>query len=299
MKGIYASRSPLYQTGVLFALMLTGLAISSFISVCIVLVISMTSGKLEVDLLDHSVGLLQFIQFISAIFMFFLPALFTAWLCSEQPKNLLSIRSYPGFGMLIMIAITTLLLSPTVSLTGYMNAKIQLPASMEAVETWMKSSEDRAYALIQTMIATKGVLAFIINLIVIAVAAGVTEEFFFRGALLPIIQRKTQNHHLTVWIIAILFSAIHFQFYGFIPRMILGAYLGYLLYWTKNIWIPVFAHFFHNAVALIGMSDDSLKDHPFFSDDISPADIRWLSIAAGVGLVLFFGCAWFIRKKVK
>ena len=288
MKGLYANRSPLYQTGVLFTLILTGFAISSCLIFCVVLVKSMISGKLEVDLLDQSVGLLQITQFVSAILMFLLPALCTAWLCSKHPKDFLSIRAYPDSRLLIIICITTLLLSPTVSLTGYFNAKIQLPSSMEAIETWMKSSEDRAYLLIQQMIAAKGVFMFVLNLIVIAVTAAVTEEFLFRGALQPIIQRKIQNHHLTIWIVAAIFSAIHFQFYGFIPRLILGSYLGYLLYWTKNIWVPVFAHFFHNAVAFIGMSDASLKDHPFFSDDISPDDIRWLSITAGVCLLLFF-----------
>jgi len=299
MKGIYANRSPLYQTGVLFALMLTGLALSTFISVFIVLVMSISSGELETDALNQSVGFLQSIQFISAVFTFLLPALFTAWLCSEQPKEFLSIRSLPSVWLFIIVCLTTLLLAPTVSLTSYFNAKIQLPASMEALETWMKSAEDQAYSLIQKMIAAKGVFSYIINLIVIAVAAGVTEEFLFRGALLPIIQRKLQNHHLAIWIVAVIFSAIHFQFYGFIPRMILGAYLGYLVYWTKNIWVPVFAHFFYNAFAFIGMSDTTLKDHPFFSDDFAAEDIRWLSITAGVCLILFFCCAWLIRKKVK
>ena len=297
MKGINANRSPLYQIGVLFAMMLTGLALSTFIIFFIVLVISMASGELDFDLLNRSVGLLQTAQFISAVFVFLLPALFTACLCSEQPKGFLSIGAYPDFRLLIIICVMTILLSPAVSLTGYFNAKIQLPASMEALETWMKASEDQAYSLIQKMITAKGAFSYIINLMVIAVAAGITEEFLFRGALLPIIQRKIRNHHLAVWIVAAIFSAIHFQFYGFIPRMILGAYLGYLLIWTKNIWVPVFAHFFHNAVAVIGMSDATLKDHPYFSDDFAPEDIRWLSITAGVGLLLFLGCVWFIRKR--
>jgi membrane protease YdiL (CAAX protease family) len=160
----------------------------------------------------------------------------------------------------------------------------------------MKSTEELANSLIQRIVAEKGVLAFIINLIVIAVVAGVTEEFLFRGALLHIVRQKIKNYHIAIWIVAILFSAIHFQFYGFIPRMILGAYLGYLVYWTKNIWVPVFAHFFHNAVSFIGMSSDSLRDNAFFADEIAPEDIRWLSITAGICLIAFIYCMRFILK---
>ena len=196
-----------------------------------------------------------------------------------------------------MICLTTLLLSPTVSVTGYFNEQMHLPASMSAIEAWMKSTEELANSLILKMISPKGVIPFIINFVVIAVAAGVTEEFLFRGALLRIVRRKIKNHHVAIWLVAIIFSAIHFQFYGFIPRLILGAYLGYLVYWTKNIWVPVFAHFLHNAVAFIGMSNDSLKDTALFSEEIAPEDIRWMSITAGICLIAFSYCIWKIRKK--
>ena len=48
-----------------------------------------------------------------------------------------------------------------------------------------------------------------------------------------------------------LFSAMHMQFFGFFPRMLLGALFGYLLVWTGSLWVPVFAHFFNNASAVI------------------------------------------------
>jgi membrane protease YdiL (CAAX protease family) len=168
---------------------------------------------------------------------------------------------------------------------------------MTAVEEWMKSTEEHANSLIRKIISEKGVIAFIFNLIVIAIAAAVTEEFLFRGALLRIIQRKTQNYHLAIWIVAIVFSAIHFQFYGFVPRLLLGAYLGYLVYWTKNIWIPIVAHFFYNAVALTGMSSESLNENALFAEEVAPKDLQWLSITAGICLLAFIFCAAIIRKR--
>ena len=296
MKGIFADRSPLFQAGLLFVLLLTGFVIYTFIVSLMYLVAGIASGGFVQDLMEQSVLFLQSAQFISAVCMFLFPALSTAWLCSNQPNDFLSMRAFPGIRLLIVVCLTMLLLSPTVSLTEYFNKQIQLPASMAAIEEWMQSTEEYADSLFQKIMSEKGVIAFIINFIVIAVTAGVTEEFLFRGALLRIMQQKIRNHHLAIWMVAIIFSAIHFQFYGFVPRMLLGAYLGYLLYWTKNIWVPVFAHFFHNTVAFIGMSNDSLKENALFADEIVPEDIRWLSIVAGICLILFFSI---VRYKIK
>ena len=135
-----------------------------------------------------------------------------------------------------------------------------------------------------------------VNIVVIAVLASVTEEFIFRGALFSILRKSIRNPHVTIWLIAVIFSAIHFQFFGFLPRMLLGAYLGYLLYWTKNIWIPVTAHFLHNATAVVAMSNDSLKEKPLFAEEIAPGDVGWLSMTAVVCLVFFAGCLRMIYR---
>ena len=90
-----------------------------------------------------------------------------------------------------------------------------------------------------------------------------------------------------IWIAAILFSAFHLQFYGFLPRMILGAYFGYLLYWSKSIWIPVFAHFVNNAFAVIGMSDSRLKDNEFVTGDIPAEHLLDFCLIAALSFLLF------------
>ena len=297
MKVINVNRSPLYQTGILAAMLFVGFFITQLIIAFIYAGTAVgQSGNSVVDLMKVPVWALQTAQFIAAIFTFLLPAFVTAWICSNQPKNYLCIQDFPSIRILAVVGLTTLLLSPIVSLTGHFNSQLHLPASMAAIEEWIKSSEELAEALVQKMTSEKGVFSFIINLFVIAVVAGVAEEFLFRGALLQIIQQKIKDHHVAIWFVAVLFSAIHFQFYGFVPRMILGAYLGYLIYWTKNIWIPVFAHFFHNAVAFIGMSNDSLKDNALFTDEIASEDIWWLSITACICLMAFFYCVKVIRN---
>ena len=294
MKGIYANRSTLFKSGVLLMFVLIGFFFSSFI----VALLMVVSGTGNLDPLQLPVAVLQVSQLITSVFVFLFPALFAAYLMSDRPKSFLRIGTCPDFRLLAIVLLMTLLLTPTVSLTGYFNTQLKLPQFMAGIEAWMKSAEDTANMLIEKMVADQGVWAFVFNLFVIAVVAGVTEEIMFRGALLRIVQQKIKNHHIAIWLVAAIFSFIHFQFYGFLPRMLLGAFLGYLVYWTNNIWIPVLAHFFHNATAFIGMSNASLKDNALFADEIAPKDIKWLTVTALICLILFFYGVVIVRKRV-
>jgi membrane protease YdiL (CAAX protease family) len=284
MKGLFANRSLFVQLSVLIAGSLAG----SVMAACLSLIFAGPDGE--------SVWKLQFTQFQASICMFLLPALFTAWLCSEHPGKFLSLGGFPDIRLLGVVALATFLISPSISLTTYANMQMRLPDFLAPVEAWMKTSEELAAALIEKMISAKGLAPFLVNLVVIAVMAGLTEEFIFRGVLFSIFRRKIRNPHVVIWLVAVLFSAIHCQFYGFIPRMLLGAYLGYLLYWTKNLWVPVFAHFLNNAVAMTGMSTASLKENAFFTEQLAPGDLGWFSVVAAISLALFAGCMWQIYK---
>jgi hypothetical protein len=87
----------------------------------------------------------------------------------------------------------------------------------------------------------------------IAFLPAIGEELLFRGVIQRIFTSWTRNQHWGIWISAILFSALHMQFYGFIPRVFLGVLFGYLLVWSGSIWLPIIAHFINNAVAVVAM----------------------------------------------
>ena len=91
-----------------------------------------------------------------------------------------------------------------------------------------------------------------LNLVIIAALPAIGEELIFRGVFQKILQNLFRSGHLSVWFTSFLFSAIHFQFYGFLPRFILGLIFGYLFLWSRNIWLPVIAHFINNAVPTVG-----------------------------------------------
>ena len=239
--------------------------------------------------------MMRLLQLISAVGTFLFPAVALAWTCSNNPKEYLSIGKIPKGQILLLTLVSIFLLSPSISLVGLLNKQMELPSFMEPVENWMRAQEKTAEELTLMLLAGKGIVTLLFNLLVIALAAGITEEFLFRGAVQRVIGGWTRNHHIIIWSAAILFSAFHMQFFGFLPRMLLGAYFGYLLYWGRNIWIPVFAHFTNNAFAVISMSDAKLKDNEFITGDISAQNLLPYTVIAIISLFLFYACA----KKIK
>lgn len=141
---------------------------------------------------------------------------------------------------------------PMMQLIGEANMQMTLPNSLNGVENWMRNQEDSMAVLTERIVMVDSWGLLLANILVMAVMPAIAEEYFFRGSLMHILQRILKNYHITVWLSAIIFSAIHVQFFGFFPRMILGVLFGYMFVWTQNIWIPILAHFVNNAsVAII------------------------------------------------
>ncbi len=130
------------------------------------------------------------------------------------------------------------------------NKEVDLPIWMDSIEQWARSKEDIAAEATESLTNFGSLGEFLLGLVVIAGLAGVGEELLFRGLMLPLVRRITRNWHVAIWFTAILFSAIHMQFYGFVPRMLLGAMFGYLYWWSGNIWVPIVAHFTNNAITV-------------------------------------------------
>ena len=279
IKGIYATRPAIIQLLILLLFLLAGAVLSSIISTGLLLA---THG-LQADITQDA-NLMRLIQFISAICTFLLAM---AWICSDNPRHYLSVKKITDGRIWILTLVCMFLFSPVINLLGLLNNQMELPAFMAPIEEWMRAQETLAEQLTTILLSSDSVWVILANLIVIAVTAGITEEFLFRGALQRVIGKWTSNPHTIIWVAAILFSAFHLQFYGFLPRMILGAYFGYLLYWSKSIWIPVFAHFVNNAFAVIGMSDSRLKDNEFITGDIPAEHLLDFCLIAALSFLLF------------
>lgn len=294
LKGVYAARPALFQLLTLLMFVLAGSMLSS---------LAVMGGfylvyGFSADIFQHP-DMIRFLQLASTTGTFLLPAIGIAWTCSNDPAGYLQTRKIPDGTILMLLLLSMLLLSPAISLTGLLNKQMELPSFMEPIENWMRAQEATAEQLTEIFLAEDGVFTLLFNLLVIAVAAGITEEFLFRGVLQRIIEKWVSNHHLVIWIAAFLFSAFHMQFFGFLPRLLLGAYFGYLLYWSKSIWIPVFAHFANNAFAVVSMSDSRLKENEFITGDISDVHLVPFSIASLASLLLFFFLNRYLRKQLQ
>ena len=166
----------------------------------------------------QSVPSIQIAQVIQTVCLFLIPSLVYAFLYQGSIKNYLNTRTQMDVLFLLGTILLIIFIQPAINCIGYYNQQMILPEFFDS----MKEYEESAEKTLKLVFADRTIISLIINLLVIAVLAGLTEEFFFRGCLQQIILKIVKNRHLAIWITAITFSAIHLQFYGFVPRVLLG-----------------------------------------------------------------------------
>jgi membrane protease YdiL (CAAX protease family) len=186
-------------------------------------------------------------------FSYLLPSLLYWFYMEKKKLEDFNFRVKPAGSIWLLTCMLVLVFIPVNSLFIDWNSKMVFPGSWSWLEKWMREKEDQNAMLTQFMTNYKQAGQLIIALIVIVLLPAVGEEVLFRG----IIQRKLAQHwanvHVAIWISAAVFSAIHFQFFGFLPRMILGALFGYLYYWSGRLSVAILAHFINNGFVLVMM----------------------------------------------
>lgn len=188
----------------------------------------------------------------NTLFVFFVPAVIFAYYIVREPDGYIKARNnFPPVLLLLALGFMIFFL-PTIDITGYFNHQLTLPPSMHGLDKWIRDSEAQAAAAVKVALDMKTVGDLLISLLVVAVLPALSEEFFFRGCLQPIIERWTKNTHWAIWITAFIFSFMHFEFLGFLPRFLMGAGLGYLFAWSGSIWPSVAAHCLNNGLAVWG-----------------------------------------------
>lgn len=256
ISGIYSQASPPRQFLLLMLLLITSLIFSTLLGLVMLIPFYGISVIGEMSTLSdysdpHVLGLLKYFQIVNQVGMMILPAIIFAWLVDSMPFVYLRAVYSPKRKDLL---IATLLVFASMPLIGWLmevNEAMRLPSWLMGVEQWMKAAEENAARITDAFLITNSIGGFALNILMIAVLPAIGEEFLFRGALMRLFIRWLKNNHAGIWLAAFLFSAIHMQFYGFIPRLLLGAAFGYLFLWTDNIWIPVAAHFVQNATSVV------------------------------------------------
>jgi hypothetical protein len=195
-----------------------------------------------------SLWLLQFFGTTTPILA--TPVIFSYFIVQE-PDEYLKSNIHFSWLLLVLAFVIMMLSNPMIELLGNINAKMVLPKFLKGLEDWMRQSEDDTKKLSDMMMQMDTFWDMIFDLLFIGLLTAIVEETLFRGCLQTIFVRWFNNKHVAIWVVAILFSAFHMEFYGFLPRLLLGALFGYFTAWSGSIWPAIWGHFVNNGTAVV------------------------------------------------
>jgi uncharacterized protein len=243
---------------------------------------------------SSSIGFLKYLQIVSHLGMFIIPSFIVAWYLGGYVIRYLYLDKLPETRVLVLSALLIFAAVPFINYILELNMQMHFHERLKGIEEWMRRSEENAEQMTEMFLKVDTLNGLFFNLFMIAVIPAIGEELMFRGVLMRIFSRWTSNGHLAVWITAIIFSAIHIQFFGFFPRMILGVLFGYMVLYTGSLWPAIIAHFVNNAAAVIFyyLFHQKIVDGTF--ENIGKGNEGL--IYALISLVLTLAIMWWIRK---
>ena len=198
-----------------------------------------------------AVTILKFLQVLQSAGIFIIPAFLAGFFFNRDAPGYLGMRKGSNIWTIIIVVTIMCVSIPVINWLASVNEMMSLPASLHGIEEWMKDTEDQAGKLTDAFLDTYTIGGFLVNLVMIAIIPALGEELVFRGVLQRLFTEWFRNAHVAILVCAFIFAAIHLQFYGFLPRFILGLLFGYFFYWTGSLWIPIFCHFLNNGAAVV------------------------------------------------
>lgn len=276
-KGIYKDKSSATKIGILFLLIFVSVILHTLVGSAIVLFFS--DFGLSQDLGNQvAVNYLKFLQLFSAIGLFVAPTLLYAYLTDFDYKLLFNFNRQSAF----LVIVIMMLITPFIGWLLEMNMSIPFP-------DWILRLGNDSEKIVESFLKMNHLGDLLFNLLVIAIVPAIGEELLFRGYLQQSFSKWLSNPHVAIIVTAVLFSAIHLHFQGFLPRFILGVLLGYLFYWSGSLWLPILAHFANNAQAVIFSYPTFKADSGVYSvlSDVEVDPMMALFSFASVVVLLF------------
>lgn len=292
-----AEPQPLRSLLMLVGFVLLGMTFGNALALALVALLPMAGGgpTALLDLLQHPADYpdawytIMLVQAISHVCSFLLPSLAYWYVVDKRRPADFNFRPLPAAAILALVALLVIAFMPFNGLIIEWNQGVRLPETLAPLDQWMRRQEDQLAELTKYLTTFNTVDQLLIALLVIAVLPALGEEMLFRG----ILQRKfivwTGNVHVGIWLAAILFSAIHVQFFGFVPRVLLGALFGYLYVWSGNFWVPVLAHFVNNGftVLMVYLHQHRLVSFDIENTDSVPVAGALVSLLVSVALLVY------------
>jgi len=300
IKGILYRLSPASKFGVAIIITIVSFLLIYFLGIIISISVFKWNILQNIELLSDvnnptNIKVLKFLQLVQSVGLFIVPPFIFGYFCYPSVSEFLRINKKTSIRMLIVSMLATVSFLPFSNWLSYLNSFLQLPSFMNEIEIWMRNSEDYATKITQAFLNVNSVPELFYNILLIAIIPALGEEFLFRGLLQRIFIEWTKSKHWGIWISALAFSAIHLQFFGFLPRLFLGLFFGYLLEFTGSLWLPILAHFINNLTGVLLSYFITNNNISAKSSDFGMTQETWIyGILGGIiGSFLF----WLIVRK--
>lgn len=249
-------RTPLEQLGLFFMvwmgcflffnLLMAGLLLLSF-GEEVYSVISSSSDSVATEHLN----LVRFLQIILSIGIFGVPPLVYMIVSRQRDWSFFKLNKIPPLRLVSLTMLIMALAAPVIIWALDVNQNMSFPSALREIENYLRDLEDKNEQMLKTLLIMNSRFDFMVNFLMIAIVPALAEELLFRGSLQQMLHKALGDVHIAIFITGMFFSFIHFQFYGFFPRMLLGILFGYLFYWSGSLWVPIFAHFLNNGVQVV------------------------------------------------
>jgi hypothetical protein len=263
MKGILASFPWLARFFIFTGMLLVGSVIASYASLTITdlifpevnlfeLLQNVSSTESSDAFTYVQIQALKCFQFIGSLGQYVLIPMLFVYLCGESFFAATGMHKHVHLRIYLLVF---LIFFSSVGFIGYINELNQMltfPSSLSGLEHSLRQMENEAMMQTEAFLSTTSLMGLLLNILLVAVLAAVGEEIVFRGLLQNMLQKLTKNVHVAVWTAAAIFSFVHFQFFGFFPRLLLGAILGYLFAWSGSLWPSIAGHFINNFLGVMG-----------------------------------------------
>ena len=248
---------------------------------------------------EQTTASLKWLQFLQTVGTFLLPPLICAYFWAKSDAfRWLGLDKGADWQVFLLAAGIMICAIPGINLLADLNSRVELPESLGFIKEIFKQQEEAAAALTERFLQADSIGGLLINIGLMALLPALAEELSFRGTLQQVLykgqsvpsgQYTSTKVHLAIWITAFIFSAIHMQFYGFIPRMLMGAMFGYIFVWTGSLWVPMAMHFINNGLAVLMYY---LFGQNSSADTIGTDATWWLGVISLIitfpGLLIFY-----------
>jgi len=245
----------------------------------------------------HEGASYKLLLIISSVISFGLPAFFVAKFVEsgQGAFSHIGMMRSPDITKYALVVVFMFAIMPAIELITSLNALYSFPDSLSGLEEYFRNADARAAHATQVALVADSFPMYILNLVAIAITPAICEEMFFRGILQNYFVGVMKNKHWAILLTALIFSVVHLQFSGLIPRFILGAVLGYIYVMTDSLWPSIVAHATNNmlVVSVSFFADVDVSEVPDLGSYTNP----WWIATLVFGLVVAVFAVWLFRKQ--